>query len=677
MAATVAAVVAVAGGLVAVSSAGARESVGDANEVGSTAQPADGEADGASEGELPGSAADSAATGGTVVVTIFHAADAESKLLADSDAGLPGAARFAAALRSLQADASGPMFAIATGDNLLPSLALAASMRRDGPLADSVALSGLFDAIVLGHHDFDYGPDVAERYISGFDPPVPFLAANLDISGEPAFAGLAAAGRFSPSVMLSRGGVHVGVVGVVAPELIRASSPRGIVAAALGAQVQAEVDRLRAAGAHVVMLAGHLATGQQEQDLLSRLRGVDGYVTGGENQLFANDPDADGCAGDGSEYPVFGADSDGKQVPVLAVTGGLRCIGQVELSVNTATGSVAWLGAGAVEVPPDGPVDPRIESEVLEPLAAQMKAYAADVVAVTQVDLDGRTWSLNSGASNLGNLVVDAVLARARAAAPGFGLGHPQLAWVNAGGIRLDEVLAPGAVTVGDAWQIAPFRDVVVVGEVPRERLVEVFERTLASAPEPAYSFPQVAGVSTFTFDSVRQARLVDAQAGCVPTGPPGERVRDLVLADGTVIVADSELIAGPPVVMATLDYLATGGSCTPLADIPMTGIGTTYADALADYAAQDLGGVITQSAYPPVEPNDPATARVIDLAPPFTEYVVVQGDTLRRIAATHLGSAARWPEIFQLSRGLPQPYAGSLHNPDLIVTGWTLRLPR
>ena len=676
MAATIAAVVAVTGGVFAVSAAGAQESADAANEVESTAQPADGETDGASEGGLPGSAADSAATGGTVVVTIFHAADAESKLLADSDAGLPGAARFAAALQSLQADASGPMFSIATGDNLLPSLALAASMRGDDPLADSMALSGLFDAIVLGHHDFDYGPDLAKRYISGFDPPVPFLAANLDISGEPAFAELAEAGLFSPSVMLSRGGVHVGVVGVVAPELIQASSPRGIVAAALGAQVQAEVDRLRAAGAHVVLLAGHLATGQQEQDLLARLRGVDGYVTGGGNQLFANDPDADGCSGDGSEYPVFGADADGKQVPVLAVTGGLRCIGHAKLSVDTASGAVAWLGADAVEVPLDGPADPRIESEVLAPLAVQVKAYAAEVVATAQVDLDGRTLSLNSGASNLGNLVADAVLARARAAAPEFGLGHPQLAWVNAGGIRLGEVLAPGPVTVGHAWRIAPFRDVVVVGEVPRERLVEIFERTLASAPQPAYSFPQVAGLSTFTFDSARQARLVDAQAGCVPSGPPGERVRDLVLADGTAIVADGELVGGPAVVMATLDYLATGGSCTPLADIAMTGIGTTYADALADYATHNLGGVIAQSAYPPVEANDPASARVIDLAPPFTEYVVVQGDTLRRIAAAHLGSAARWPEIFQLSRGLPQPYAGSLHNPDLIVTGWTLRLP-
>ena len=677
--AVVAAVLAVAGCVFAVSSAGAQESADAANEVGSTAQPADGEADGASEGGLPGAAADSAAASGTVVVTIFHTADAESRLLADSDASLPGAARFAAALRSLQADAraSGPMFSIATGDNLLPSLALAASMRGEGPLADSVALSGLFDAIVLGHHDFDYGPDLARRYIDGFDPPVPFLAANLDISGEPVFADLAEAGRFSRSVMLRRGGVHVGVVGVVAPELIRASSPRGIVAAALGAQVQAEVDRLRTAGAHAVLLAGHLATGQQEQDLLARLRGVDGYVTGGGNQLFANDPDADGCAGDGSEYPVFGTDADGKQVPVLAVTGGLRCIGHAKLSVDTASGAVAWLSADAVEVPLDGPADPRIESEVLAPLAAQVKAYAADVVATAQVDLDGHTLSLNSGASNLGNLVADAVLARARASASEFGLSHPQLAWVNAGGIRLGEVLAPGPVTVGDAWRIAPFRDVVVVGEVPRERLVEIFERTLARAPQPAYSFPQVAGVSTFTFDSARQARLVDAQAGCVPSRPPGERVRDLVLADGTVIVADGELIAGPAVVMATLDYLATGGSCTPLADIAMTGIGTTYADALADYAAHDLDGVITQSAYPSVEPNDPATARVVDLAPPFSEYMVVEGDTLRRIAAAHLGSAARWPEIFQLSRGLPQPYAGSLHNPDRIVTGWTLRLPR
>ena len=61
----------------------------------------------------------------------------------------------------------------------------------------------------------------------------------------------------------------------------------------------------------------------------------------------------------------------------------------------------------------------------------------------------------------------------------------------------------------------------------------------------------------------------------------------------------------------------------------------------------------------------------------PETVTVTVQrGDSLWRLAARHLGSGARWQEIFDLNRGQPQADGRSLSNPNLILVGWVLELP-
>ncbi|MBW3613692.1 MAG: LysM peptidoglycan-binding domain-containing protein [Actinobacteria bacterium] len=76
----------------------------------------------------------------------------------------------------------------------------------------------------------------------------------------------------------------------------------------------------------------------------------------------------------------------------------------------------------------------------------------------------------------------------------------------------------------------------------------------------------------------------------------------------------------------------------------------------------------------PPPEPAPPPAP-----APPEVEsqptYVVRGGDSLRAIAARHLGSEERWQEIFEANRHVPQD-RGRLEVPSLIRPGWVLRMP-
>ncbi|MEV0220725.1 BTAD domain-containing putative transcriptional regulator [Streptomyces sp. NPDC050704] len=50
--------------------------------------------------------------------------------------------------------------------------------------------------------------------------------------------------------------------------------------------------------------------------------------------------------------------------------------------------------------------------------------------------------------------------------------------------------------------------------------------------------------------------------------------------------------------------------------------------------------------------------------------------DSLWRIAERTLGDGSRWPQIYALNRGRPQPDGHALTNPNLIHPGWVLSLP-
>ena len=68
---------------------------------------------------------------------------------------------------------------------------------------------------------------------------------------------------------------------------------------------------------------------------------------------------------------------------------------------------------------------------------------------------------------------------------------------------------------------------------------------------------------------------------------------------DGTVIVEGGEVVAGDPVAMATVNFLASGGDCWPLGDIEFANVGTTYQRALANHVQNELGGSISAADYP------------------------------------------------------------------------------
>ena len=603
-------------------------------------------------------------------LTILHNNDGESKLLPDENAD-PGVARFVALMKQLQAGASGTgVVTLTSGDNFLASQELGVSLAREGALYDSIALSGIYDAMALGNHDFDLGPEVTARFVTGFTPPVTFLSANVDFSGEPMLQALVDQGLIAGSTIIETGGERIGVIGAVTPLLPNISTPRNAVVSAVLPAVTAAVASLTGQGVNKIILVSHLQDVAEEIELVGSLSGVDVVIAGGGDDLLRNEGDT--CLADEeavAPYPIMVEDASGTMVPVITAPGGYRCIGELNVTFDAA-GNVTATAGRSVGVGFDVEPDPTVQAEVIEPLSAAVALIDAEVIGTSEVALDGRRPQIRIMATNEGNLMADALRATATNLAASFGIPVADVAIQNGGGIRNSSLIPPGDITTGTTWDIAPFRNFVVVAEVSRETFHVLLEQGLDRLPGAGGQFAQVSGF-TLTYDPSAPAREIARDGDCSLVGNPGERVREVVLDDGTAIVAGGQVVSGGPVVLATIDFLANGGDCYPLGDIDFTKLGVSYQQALANYISMDLGGKITAADYPAG-----GGGRIIALEPETIEVTVSAGDYLRKIAMTHLGDENRWPEIFELNKGVVQADGRALTDPDLIHIGWVLEVP-
>lgn len=544
---------------------------------------------------------------GSVTMTLLHNNDGESKLLPNIEAGFPGIARFATTWVDLGRNSDADiLLRVSSGDNFLASKEFAVGLaREDQPLYDSIALRGLYEVMGLGNHDFDFGPDVTARFIEGFrlnetSDPVTFVAANIDISNEPALQALADVGRIAPSSIHTdpASGLKVGVIGALTPRLPNISSPRDVIVDAdVAGAVNAEAAALIEQGIDRIILVSHLQGLGEDRELVPQLSGIDIVVAGGGDELLKNDGDT--CQaeeGAVAPYPMVLTDADGNEVPVVTAPGGYRCIGRLEVTFDS-NGAVTSYEGGSIGVPLDGDAEEFAMARVEEPLAEALTELDAMVIGQSDVVLDGRRNSVRTSASNVGELLADSLLSAGQAA-PDFGGQVPVAAIQNGGGIRNDAVIPPGDITEADTFDIAPFANFVVTGQVPRERFKDMLEVAVAGLPDAEGIFPQIAGFS-MTIDESQPGRQVNSDGDCSLQGDAGSRVRNVVLDDGTEIVSEGQVVAGDDVVLATIDFLAGGGDCYPLADLDFTNIGVSYQQALSSFITDDLDGNISESGYP------------------------------------------------------------------------------
>jgi 5'-nucleotidase len=585
-----------------------------------------------------------------LALTLLHINDGESKIPEQGDFG--GIDRFATVILNLQDEGAADdpdtdfprgVVTVTSGDNTLASPALTAGFENHdagNQVYDAIALDYIdFDAMCIGNHDFDFGPDRLADFISDhIVSQVPFLSANLDFSNETAeLQGLVNSGRIAASVVVETAGEQVGIVGATTENLGSISSPRDVIINDVEQAVQDEIDDLLASGIDKIVLISHLQNINEDIELIGNLTGVDIVVAGGGDELLAS-PDDVLIPGDVAfaNYPIVAADADGRDVPVVTTSGSYRYVGKLvvyfdedgEIIVVNDEESGPVRVAGGNE--PDAVTpDAFVNTEVTQPVDAFQADLANNVIvqsADCDVDLDGTRGQVNAdpfqviqvgvrnSETNEGNLIADSLLWQGQQLAADFGSPIPVVGIQNGGGIRNDSIISCSSdgLTELDTFNMVPFANFVSIIEIPRDQFLEVLENAVSSVEFGSGRFAQVAGFS-FSYDRTGTPREGE-EDGTQLT--PGTRVIDVTLDDGTPIVVGGVVQPGGDIAIATIDFLARGGDSYPYRGTTFTSVGVSYQAAVFNYitaAAVDGGleGAISAADYP-----EGGEGRIVDATP-------------------------------------------------------------
>ena len=404
-----------------------------------------------------------------------------------------------------------------------------------------------YDAMAVGNHEFDDGPEALLEFVQLAQFPV--LMANADLSAEPALAEMIA-----KSIVLEKDGERIGIIGATPVNNDELASPGpNIVFSNPAPAVQAEVDKLTAKDVNKIILLSHSGYGT-DLAIAAQTTGIDVIVGGHSNTLLSNTSDrADGPYPDMvNGVAIVQAYAYGKYLGELNVTF------DDDGNVTSAAGEPVLLDASVAE---DASVKARVSelSQPLEEIRNKVVAEAADAIG-------GDRAMCRSQECSMGSLIADAMLARVK----DQGI---DIAIQNGGGIRAS--IDAGPITMGEVLTVLPFQNTLSTFEVTGDVILAALENGVSQIEDGAGRFPQVAGMS-FTFDV---------------TKPAGERISDVVIGgaaldeaksygvvsnnyvrnggDGYKMFVDAKNAYdfGPDLADVTAEFLAAQGPFTPYTD--------------------------------------------------------------------------------------------------------------
>jgi len=385
-----------------------------------------------------------------------------------------GAARLATKLKELRANANA--IYLDAGDQFQGTL-FYNMYKEKAPLR----ILGLLrpEAQTLGNHEFDDGPVVTARYLAAVGRPV--VSANIDVSGEPAFAA-----PIPASTVLEVGGHKVGLVGLTTVETPISSSPgKTIVFKPELDSLRLAVDDLKAKGVDKIIALTHIGYAD-DVELASVIDGVDVFVGGHSHTLLSNtDKKAYG------PYPTVTKSKSGE--PVLIVQTGFAGVhlGQLDIVFDDKGVLKSWSGDAAI-LAASVPQDPEVKAAVDE-MAGPLAELRAKTVGETAIDLPNTECRYKECA--IGDQIADAILDAAREAGA-------TMVVTNGGGVRSG--FQTGPITMGQAMEVLPFSNTVAWADVTGAALLADLENGVSRAHDMTLSgtgrFPQVAGLR-FVFD--------------------------------------------------------------------------------------------------------------------------------------------------------------------------------
>ncbi|MBY5972021.1 5'-nucleotidase/apyrase family protein [Ferrimonas balearica] len=416
-----------------------------------------------------------------------------------------------------------------------------------GKLAAEMMNKMGYDAMTVGNHEFDDGPEVLRGFMDAVEFPV--LMSNADVSAEPLLAD-----TLLKSTTIEVGGETIGLIGLTPEDTDELASPGdNITFTDPSEAVQGEVDKLTAEGVNKIIVLSHSGYGV-DQTVAANTTGVDVIVGGHSNTYLANDDeDAEG------PYPTM----VGGTAIVSAYAYG-KFLGELNVTFDDEGAVISAEGAPMIMDAAVSEDDATVEriAEAAEPL----DEIRNTVVAEASEEIIGSRDVCRAMECSMGNLIADAMLDRV--ADQGI-----EIAIENGGGIRAS--IDAGEVTMGEVLTVLPFQNTLSTFQVTGATFVEALENGASQMEEGAGRFPQVAGV-TFTVDPAAEpgSRISEVMVGGEPIDP--EKVYGVVSnnyvrngGDGYAMFKDAmnAYDYGPDLADVTAEYLAENAPYTPYTD--------------------------------------------------------------------------------------------------------------
>jgi 5'-nucleotidase len=435
----------------------------------------------------------------TVRVTLLQVNDVYRFTPADRGAR-GGLARVSTLRKRIMRESPNALFLLA-GDTISPSVE--SITYKGAQMIDAWNQAGL-DYSVFGNHEFDYGDEVLLQRVK--ESKFKWLGANVvDTKTGKTFGG-------TPEFdVRDFGGVKVGILGLALPETKTTSKPGPTTEFRDPCETaRAVIPRMRAAGAQAIVALTHLSLEQDKA--LARCAG-------------ATDTTKIDVIIGGHEHTLLQSSSGG--TPIFKMTADARELGRIDLNIDSATGRVESIDWEIIPVT-DAVEDDAAFAPVVEKYA-KLTAELSAPVGRTNVPLDARSATSRSEETNIADFIADA-FRRASGA---------DVALINGGSIRADDVLPAGDLTVRDVLSILPFGNTLSVIEVRGEVLVQALEHGVSltgPGAEPG-RFAQVSGLR-YSFDASKL---------------PGVRISE-------VTVGGKPLDLKKTYTLATTSFVAEGG---------------------------------------------------------------------------------------------------------------------
>lgn len=355
-----------------------------------------------------------------------------------------------------------------------------------GKLAAEMMNQMGYDAMTVGNHEFDDGPEVLRGFVDSVDFPV--LMSNADLSGEDLLKG-----EIQKSTIIEKDGEKIGLIGLTPQDTDELSSPgKNVIFTNPVDAVQSEVDKLTEEGVNKIVVLSHSGY-NVDLKVAEETTGVDVIVGGHSNTLLG---DMDGAEG---PYPTMVKDT-----AIVSAYAYGKFLGELNVTfddegnITEASGAPLIMDAAVTE---DAATKERI-SEAAKPL----DEIRNKVIGESTDEINGSRDMCRAEECPMGNLVADAMLDRVK----DQGI---EIAITNGGGLRAS--IDSGEVTMGEVLTVLPFQNTLSTFQVTGAVIKEALENGVSEMEEGGGRFPQVSGISfTVTPSAEVGSRISDVMVG-------------------------------------------------------------------------------------------------------------------------------------------------------------------